>query len=108
MEDIYKLWCDTLQSAGIKPLGDDTCCQLLAILYVFGGERAEFTLATKLRTDIRYAQKRLNLLGGEMPDPELVPVLNRYVGQLAPKGIEGEWFKPQWAVELMSRYGIKL
>lgn len=108
MNSLYRQWFETLQSAGIKPLSDDTCCRLLAVLYVFGGERSEFTLHDKLTTDLRYAQRRLHLLGGETPDATLLPVLQRYISELAPQGLAVEPIKTPWAVELMKRYKIKL
>lgn len=106
--DLYKKWCDTLQSASIKPISDDTCCKLLAITYIYGGGNEAFVLNYKLQTDIRYAQKRLNILGGEIPDLKLTPILRRYIRELAPKGIDGEWKKTRWAVELTKRYGLTL
>lgn len=108
MHDLYRQWSDTLQSVGIKPLSDDTCCKLLAITYIFAGGRSEFVLNHKLQTDICYAQKRLRILGGEIPDPELTSTLRHYICELAPCGIVGEWLKPEWAIELMSRYDLAL
>lgn len=108
MENLYQQWTDSLQNIGINPLSGDTCCKLLAIIYIFGGGREEFTLSSKFQTDIQYAQKRLNILGGEVPDKELTPVLQNYIKELAPDGIQGEWFKPLWAVELVKKYDINL
>lgn len=108
MNTLYQQWVDTLEGAGIKPLTDNTCCKLLAVLYVFGGDREEFTHHNKLLADIGYAQKRLNISGGETPDRELLPELQKYIHELTPDGIQGEWRKPQWVLELMSRYNITL
>lgn len=108
MNALYQQWGDTLQCARIKPLSDSTCCKLLAILYVFGGSREEFTHHSKFLADIDYAQKRLNISGGEIPDQELVSELQKYIHELTPDGIQGEWRKPQWALALMSRYDIIL
>lgn len=108
MNALYQQWIDTLQCARIKPLSDSTCCKLLTILYVFGGSREEFTHHSKFLADIDYAQKRLNISGGEIPDQELVPELQQYIHELTPDGIQGEWKKPQWALALMNRYDIIL
>lgn len=108
MSSLYRQWNEALQSAGITPLSDDTCCRLLAILYLFGGERSEFTRHDRLTTDLRYAQRRLRLLGGETPDGALTPVLRRYVSELAPQGLAAEPVKTPWAAELMKRYEVTL
>lgn len=108
MNTLYQQWIDALQCARIKPLADSTCCKLLAILYVFGGSREEFTHHDKFLADISYAQKCLNISGGEITDKKLTPTLQKYINELAPDGIQGEWRKPQWALALMSRYDITL
>lgn len=106
--NLYRQWIDTLQCARIKPLADSTCCKLMAILYVFGGGKEEFTHHNKFLADVGYAQKRLNISGGEIPDQELIPALQKYINELTPDGMQGEWRKPQWALELMIRYDITL
>lgn len=108
MSVLYQQWIDSLQCARIKPLADSTCCKLLAILYVFGGSREEFTHHDKFLADISYAQKRLNISGGKTPNQELIPELQKYINELTPDGIQGELRKPQWILKLMSRYDITL
>lgn len=108
MKDLYNQWIDTLQCADIKPLSGDTCCKLLAITYAFGGEREAFTLNKKIAADIKYAQKRLNIIGGGKPNGELLPYLQNYIKELMPDGPLGECIKKDWAVKLMSSYNIKL
>lgn len=108
MNNLYKQWVDTLQNADIKPLSDDTCCKLLAITSVYGGEKEAVTLNTRLHTDILYAQKRLNLFGGEIPDTELIPLLQRYIHELELYKTETECAKPLWAIKLSEEYGVKL
>lgn len=119
MKEIFTEWNESLAGVGIKPLSDDTCCRLLAVVYVFGGEREAFTHNARLLADTRHAQKRLRLSGGEAPDAELVPVMNRYIAELehavdiakTPETVrflfEKDW--NCWAVEFMqTKYGIKL
>lgn len=108
MSVLYQQWIDSLQCARIKPLADSTCCKLLAILYVFGGSREEFTHHDKFLADISYAQKRLNISGGKTPNRELIPELQKYINELAPDGVQGELRKPQWVLKLLSRYDITL
>ncbi len=105
---MYEKWSNTLQSADIGPISDDTCCKLMAITYVFGGANEAFTHNTKLVSDIKYAQKRMNLFGGEIPNADLLPKYQAYTKELQPNGWFGDEVKCDWAVELMSRYNIKL
>lgn len=113
---IYSEWVASLKSAGIKPISDSTCCQILAILYVYGNNE-EFTSNDKFLIDLKYAQERFKIVGGLTPDPLLLPSLqkeikklqdyeqkNRYSGE----AIFGSC-APSWATELMkNRYNIKL
>jgi hypothetical protein len=97
LEQLYR----TAESAGIKILSDDHCCQLLAWLNVYGGGVEKVVLDGKLRTDIFEAQKRLNLYGGEIPNPELLPKLQGYM-----KSLSDYNNPPEWVKELKQRYGI--
>jgi len=68
--------------AGLPIISTDNCCRLLAWLYVFGGGNEAVTQDDKLRNSIVYAQYRLNILGGEVPDVEWLPVLCDYIAEL--------------------------
>ena len=116
---LYKGWIEAFQSAGIKSLSDDTCCKLLAVVYVFGGNSEAFTHNVKLLADVEYAQKRLNIGGSLVPDLELAPILRGYIAELEKKLKEAPYkagasyvFQKDldcWAVDLMGeRYDIKL
>jgi hypothetical protein len=105
---LYGQWIDSLKSAGIHPISDDTCCKLLAILYVYGGDSEDFTHQYNLLLDIEYSMKRLNIDGAEIPNKELSELLRKYVNELQPQGWFGEREHPEWAVKLMKRYDIEL
>jgi hypothetical protein len=60
---------------------DDFCCKLLAWVFIFGGGNEAITLNKVMRESIFVAQKRLNLLGGEVPNAELLPLLQKYIRQ---------------------------
>lgn len=118
-ENLYKQWTESLQDIGLKPIPDDTCCRLLAILYVFGGNSEFFTHHPKLLIDIKYAQTRLNLEGGKTPNAELIPFLQEYIKDLesaveaAPYKANGSYVYEKdlksWAIDFMKRrYNIKL
>lgn len=79
---LYQQWADAFASVGECHLSLDTCCKLLAVVYVCGGEDASFTHNMKLVTDWRAAARRLNISGGETPDPEGHALLRKYIGDL--------------------------
>ena len=39
---LYQQWADAFASVGECHLSLDTCCKLLAVVYVYGGEDASF------------------------------------------------------------------
>lgn len=79
MNSFYKELLSTAESAGLKIISDEHCYKLIAWLYVFGGGREEVAYNTKLRENIFYAQKNLNILGGESPTPETISKIQHYV-----------------------------
>lgn len=99
----YEKLMATADQCGLKIISDDFCCKLLAWLYMFGAETEMVTYNVKLRTDIKEAQKRLNIYGGEIPNSELFERLRNYIKEV------GEYFnpiRPVWVDEIDSRYGI--
>lgn len=118
LTDLQKM-IRTCESAGIPYMSLDTCCRLLAILQTVGGNHEIFTHHLKLIEDVKYAQRRLNIFGGEIPDAEGVALLKHYIGELetyyenAPKkeGSEAVFSVKHlpWVEEfLKSRYNIRL
>jgi hypothetical protein len=91
----------TAGSAGLKIIPDDKCCRLLAWLYVYGGGN-EQVIDGRLSGHIMYAQARLNIDGGEIPDRELAGVMKDYV-----KSITDYHNPPEWVNELESEYKIR-
>ena len=68
----------------------------------FGDENTAVVKNIKLGEDIKHAQKRLNLYGGELPKHELLPMLKSFMADLNnPKEL------PPWVFELHKRYGLK-
>jgi hypothetical protein len=101
MSEYYRQLLDTCESAGIKMLSDDFCCQLLAVVLVFGNE--DMIFKDKLREDIRAAQKRLNILGGRAPDTKLARRMSEYVGDLS-KAIKTKETFPEWVHKIEKKY----
>ncbi len=50
----YERFVRTAEQCGLKVVSDDTCCMVLAWLYIHGGGY-EVGYNVKLRTDIKYA-----------------------------------------------------
>jgi hypothetical protein len=95
--DFYR----TAALTGMKIISDDKCCQLLAWLYVYGGGN-EQVIEGKLNGHIMYAQARLNINSGEIPDIEPVGVMKDYI-----KSITNYHNPPEWVNELESEYNIR-
>lgn len=115
---IYQQWLDSCREIGLPALSTDSCARLLAIVGVIGGSMEAFTHNEKLIAEWKYAQQKLNVLGGETPDEEGVLLIRKYYSELknyyknAPKNEESESpvavIHPQWVVNFMKeRYGIE-
>jgi hypothetical protein len=101
--------------AGLKIIPDDKCCRLLAWLYAYGGGN-EQVLDSRVSDAVFYAQGRLNLLGGEKPNADLLPVLQGYIKEITgdspldffcnPKN--GKYDNPPaWIIDLEKEFGIE-
>ena len=102
LHDFRKDLYETASSAGLPIISGDKCCQVLAWLYLYGGANEQTVFNEKLRNAIFYAQKRLNINGGEIPDMELTLVMQNYI-----KSISDYDNPPQWIIELEIEYGLK-
>jgi len=107
MSIFRKQFYDTALSAGIPIISGDKCCQLMAYLYVYGGENEQMTTDGRISSAMLYAQKRLNILCGEVPNLELLPVLQDYIKQAANKHGVPYDEPPEWVIELEKEFGIK-
>lgn len=108
MRDFYAAMMNTAEQCGLKVIGDDLCCKLLAWLYVYGGGKEKTTAGGKLSQDLFIAQKRLGLYGGERPNTALIPTLQGYVKECIRERSAGAAWEdrtPGWVSELEERYG---
>jgi hypothetical protein len=102
MNDFREQLYAAAESAGLKIISDDKCCRLLAWLYVYGGGNEQPVIDGRLRNMFLSAQRRLNLLGGERPDVELLPVLQEYINSIT------DYKNPlEWVLELEKEYNMK-
>lgn len=104
MRGFYSAMLNTAAQCGLKVVSDDTCCKVLAWLYVYGGGY-EVNYNTKLLADIRYAQKRLNVYGSEIPNPELCEPLRERIEELE-AAVKTRSPSPEWLLELKERYNL--
>lgn len=114
MTDFRRQWNESCKAAGLVSIGKDTAAKLLAIVYVLGGEREEFTHNEKLKADLEYIQDVYGIKGGETPKKELFDFIHYYVvdffgsSRFDGDKQEGQYI-PEWATKLMQeQYGIKL
>jgi len=112
MDDFRRKIYDAALAAGIPILSGDKCCQLLAWLYIYGGGNEQCVVDERLRNAIFYAQQRLNINGGEVPDLELLPVLQGYIKSIEEKAITHKHHKdydnpPEWVLNLEKEWNIK-
>lgn len=109
MSNLRKQWNDTCKAAGIASIKKNTAAQILAIIYILGGEREIFTHNEKLKADIEYIQEVYGFQDGEVPNKEVADLFRKYVVELdffTPS--INQWY-PQWAINLMKdNYNIKL
>lgn len=103
---LYQSILETALNADLQVLSDEKCCQLMAWLLNIGGYTEESTHNPKLKADIFYAQKRLNILGGEIPTPENIPMIKKYHKELIAY-LNEEIEKPQWLISLEHYYKLR-
>ena len=102
LNELRRQFYETALPVGIPVISGDKCCQILAWLFIYGGANEQTIINERLRDSILYAQRRLNINGGELPDKELVPVLQSYIKSVV------DWVKPpDWVLELEKEFGIK-
>ena len=106
MKTLYKSIIETAEQVGIKVLSDTRCCQLLAWVLEIGGYTEESTHNFKLNQDIHIAQKRLNILGGETPNTELLTIFQKYHSELL-NYLNKKTKKPQWLIDFENYYKLK-
>jgi hypothetical protein len=105
-ESFIKSFFQTAINCELNVYSDDFCCKILSWVYVFGGGREETVVDPFFREAILYAQKRLNIAGGEIPNIDLLPLLQQYVKE-AESYRKQEIDKPFWITEIEDKYKIK-
>ncbi len=109
----YRQLLEACEETGIKMLSDDYCCQLLAVVDVFGNE--DMVFQGMIAEDIEAAQKRVNIFGGAVPNAELVAKVKYYIDELnealhkAHEKIfnDKSSMMPEWVQPIEARYKTK-
>lgn len=112
LDAVYSDMLETAYNSGLKVLSDEYCCELLAVCYFVAPE--EMVFDPIVRSDLMYAQKRLNLIGGEKPNAELIPMLQKKIAELEKNndvalsvfGREKDEL-PGWAIEIAKKINFK-
>ena len=93
----------SMMQLGMSMYTPDFACKLLAYTLCFGGANEAVVQNAKLYFDIRACAELLNIKGGEIPNPNLMPVLQQRINELGQGGSRVEWLK-----EITDRYDLKI
>ena len=105
MSNFRKQWNDACKAAGFASIKKNTAAQILAIIYILGGEREAFTHNEKLKADLDYIQQMYGFDAGMTPDAYVSERFRHYANELNHCGKD----YPQWARKLMKEnYNINL
>ena len=93
----------SMMQLGMSMYTPDFACKLLAYTLCFGGANEAVVQNAKLYFAIRACAELLNIKGGEIPNPNLMPVLQQRINELGQGGSRVEWLK-----EITDRYDLKI
>lgn len=106
----YKLYLATLRTAdsvGMSVVSEDDLARAMAILQV-GGNNELMTHSYKFLAEMKFAQEKYHIQGGEKPNKDFCSLINGYIKELEDyENLHKDY--PKWAFDLMQkRYGVKL
>ena len=117
--ELYRDWLGAFAAIGTPAISRDTAARILAVTYVHGNNEA-LTHNTKYLQDVHHIGRMYHVEGGEVPDQELVTLVQMYVKELErfydehkddPSDSDSVFQSkaPEWAHDLfLKRYNIKL
>ena len=115
--ELYRDWLGAFEAIGTPAISRDTAARILAVTYVHGNNEA-LTHNTKYLQDIHHIGRMYHIEGGEVPDADVVMLMQRYVRELEhyydehkddPSDALFQSKAPEWAHDLfLERYDIKL
>jgi hypothetical protein len=92
-----------LDKIGASSLTDEQCCQLLAWMHDDRGCSEAPVHNWALNRDIKVAQHRLNIYGGQIPNGELISLFNQFREELENAGDD----KPDWYTDILTKYNLQ-
>lgn len=103
--DFYIATLRTADAVGMNVVREVDLARVLAILHVAGNNEG-MTHSYKFLGDVKFAQEKYHLRGGEIPDRTFCKLFNRYRCELEAYKQAHKDF-PKWAYMIMrERYGI--
>lgn len=109
MDELLLQTYETALQVGLPIISTDTSAKILAVLYVHGNN--EFMVhSPKFQVERKYIQKRFRIEGGLSPDPEIIPIIKKYINELEDFEKDNpDQRYPEWAKTLFKqRYGFNL
>lgn len=89
------------KSIGSSMMSDDFAAKLLAYVYVMGGGNEAVTLHEGLNAGINIAQEKANIKGGEIPDRNMMLLIQQRIREL-----EKDMNDTEWLPEIFTRYNL--
>lgn len=89
------------KSIGSSMMSDDFASKLLAYVYVMGGGNEAVTLHEGLNAGINIAQEKANIKGGEIPDRNMMLLIQQRIREL-----EETMDDTEWLTEIFTRYNL--
>lgn len=108
MSNFRKQWNNTCKAVGIVSIGRLYAAQLLAVIYIIGGEREIFTHNKKLKADLDYIQDVYGFKEGRIPDDKVAKPFRFFQNEIEEYYTEHKSY-PKWVINLMKdNYNINL
>ena len=108
MSSLRKQWNDTCKAVGLVSIGRLYASQILAVVYIIGGEREVFTHNEKLKADLDYIQEVYGFKGGMVPDEGVSKSFRFFQNEIEEYYTEHKSY-PKWVINLMKdNYNINL
>jgi len=105
--DLYLATLRTADSVGMSVVSEDDLARSLAILHVAGNNEM-MTHSYKFMAEVKFAQEKYHIRGGEKPDKDFCRLIKEYMKELEDHEYLHNTY-PKWAYDFMQkRYGVKL
>lgn len=93
---------EAFNGIGCSIMSMNFASKLLAYVYVMGGGNEAIVYNEGLNAGIAIAQRKFNIIGGEVPDYRGIACIRAFINELERKGDKTPWLK-----EIYERYNLK-